>query len=160
VTTTDSRSVTIRPMQWWDIDPVLHLENVLFEAEAWSAAMFWSELAERDSRHYYVACPVDDADVVAGYAGLCAYGNDEAYVQTIGVDPDYQRRGIGAALIDLLIDDARRLGCVRLDLEVRAGNEAAIKLYEKYGFRQVGVRNRYYQPSGADALVMSLRLTP
>ena len=146
-------------MQWWDIETVLHLETVLFEAEAWSAAMFWSELAEPDSRHYYVACRADDPDAVVGYAGLCAYGADEAYVQTIGVDPSHQRGGIGAVLLEQLIDDSRRLGCTRVDLEVRAGNDPAIALYEKYGFAQIGIRKRYYQPSGADAVVMSLRLS-
>jgi [ribosomal protein S18]-alanine N-acetyltransferase len=80
-------------------------------------------------------------------------------VQTIGVDPDHQRAGIGAAMMEVLIDDARRLGCARVDLEVRAGNDPAITLYQKFGFQQVGVRKRYYQPSGADAVVMSLRLT-
>jgi [ribosomal protein S18]-alanine N-acetyltransferase len=158
VTTTQSTPITVRQMHWWDIEPVLHLETVLFEAEAWSAAMFWSELAERDSRHYYVACRPDDADAVIGYAGLCAYGDDAAYVQTIGVDPSHQRGGIGAALLEQLIADARRLDCARVDLEVRAGNDPAIRLYEKYGFAQIGIRKRYYQPSGADAVVMSLRL--
>jgi ribosomal-protein-alanine N-acetyltransferase len=158
VTATQSIPITVRRMQWWDIEPVLHLETVLFQAEAWSAAMFWSELAAHDSRHYYVASRADETDAVIGYAGLCAYGDEEAYVQTIGVDPSHQRGGIGAALLEQLIDDARRLRCARVDLEVRAGNEPAITLYEKYGFAQIGVRKRYYQPSGADAIVMSLGL--
>ena len=158
MTTTGVGHVVLRRMQWWDIDPVLHLETVLFEAEAWSAAMFWSELAEPGSRRYYVACPPDDRDVVIGYAGLCAYGDQVSYVQTIGVDPDHQRHGIGALLLEQLLEDARALGCARVDLEVRAGNHAAIQLYEKYGFEQIGIRRRYYQPSGADAIVMSARL--
>ena len=51
----------------------------LFTEDAWTDAMFWSELAERDSRHYVVAAADDD---LAGYAGLCAYASGEAYVQT------------------------------------------------------------------------------
>ena len=157
MTATQGGRAAIRRMQWWDIDPVLRLESLLFSDEAWSSAMFWSELAEQESRRYYVVTPPDD-ELVIGYAGLCAYNTQESYVQTIGVDPEHQRGGIGAALLEQLLADARELGCARVDLEVRAGNDAAIRLYEKYGFAQVGIRRRYYQPSGADAIVMSVRL--
>ena len=144
-------TVTLRPMRWWDIDPALRLEAVLFGDEAWTAAMFWSELAEEHTRSYVVAT---DGDDVVGYAGLCVYTKDQAYVQTIGVAPDHQRRGIGTALLVALIDESDRRGCPRLDLEVRADNPTAIGLYERHGFRRIGLRPRYYQPSGTDAIVM------
>jgi ribosomal-protein-alanine N-acetyltransferase len=113
--------------------------------------MFWSELAEHDSRHYVVA--ELDGNVV-GYAGLCAYKSGEAYVQTIGVDATRRREGIGTGLLVELLDDAQRRGCRHVDLEVRDGNDDAIRLYERHGFRRIGLRRGYYQPSGADAVVM------
>ena len=144
-------TATLRRMRWWDIEPVLRLEAELFAEDAWSDTMFWSELAERETRWYVVAV---EGDAVVGYAGLCAYAPDEAYVQTIGVTTQKQRSGIGTELLDALLTEARRRGAKRVDLEVRADNDAAIALYEKHGFEALGVRRGYYQPSGADAVVM------
>ena len=137
-------------MRWWDIEPVMRLEHELFAEDAWTDTMFWSELADPNTRTYLVA--VDDDEVV-GYAGLCAYG-DTSYIQTIGVTGQHQRAGIGTALLTALLDVAYSSGAAQVDLEVRAGNDAAIQLYERHGFTQLGVRRGYYQPSGADALVM------
>ena len=75
-------------------------------------------------------------------------------MQTIGVDAERRRGGIGTMLLTDLLDDARRRGCAQVDLEVRDGNDDAIRLYERHGFRRVGIRRGYYQPSGADAVVM------
>jgi ribosomal-protein-alanine N-acetyltransferase len=144
-------AVTLRPMQRADLDAVLVLEAELFGDEAWPASAFESELGAADTRHYVVA--VDDDDVV-GYAGLCAYAHDQAFIQTIGVAGAVQRRGIGHRLLHALLDEAGRRGCLQLDLEVRDGNDAAIALYQQHGFRRISVRRRYYQPSGTDAIVM------
>jgi [ribosomal protein S18]-alanine N-acetyltransferase len=144
-------STVLQPMRWWHIGPVMELEKRLFVDDAWTDTMFWSELAEPATRHYVVAV---DGENVVGYAGLCAYNAGEAYVQTIGVDADRRRKGIGTALLVDLLDEAGRRGCSRVDLEVRDGNDEAIRLYEQHGFRRVGVRRGYYQPSGADAVVM------
>jgi len=144
-------SVTLRPMRWWDIDKVTQLEKELFVEDAWTDTMFWSELADPQSRHYVVA---EDGDDIVGYAGLCAYASGESYVQTIGVRADQRRAGVGTALLVDLMTEAERRGGRRIDLEVRDGNDEAIRLYEKHGFRRIGVRRGYYQPSGADALVM------
>ena len=139
----------MRRMRWWDIEAVTALEDALFD-DAWTPEMFWDELAQGESRTYLV---VTEDDAVVAYAGLAAMP-DEAYVQTIGVDPAHQRRGIGARLLTALMDDARRRGLPRVGLEVRVDNAAAIAMYERFGFRGIAVRKAYYQPSGADALVM------
>jgi ribosomal-protein-alanine N-acetyltransferase len=144
-------TVELRPMRWWDIEPVMRMETELFAEDAWSDGMFWSELAERDSRTYVVAV---DGDAVVGYAGLCAYGDDVSYVQTIGVAASHQRNGVGTTLLVALLEDAERRGARHVDLEVRADNTSAIELYRRHGFASLGVRKGYYQPSGADALVM------
>jgi ribosomal-protein-alanine N-acetyltransferase len=139
-------------MRWWDIPAVMAIEAELFGDEAWSEGMFWSELAERDTRRYVVE---DDANgVVCAYAGLCAYAPHEAYIQTIAVAPRVQRRGIGETMLVALLDEADHRGCDRVDLEVRADNDPAMRLYERHGFSKIAVRRRYYQPSGTDAVVM------
>lgn len=138
-------------MRWWDVEGgVLALERELFEADSWSAELFWSELADAGSRHYVVA---DVDDEVAGYAGLSAY-SDEAYVQTIAVAPRYQRLGIGTQLLVDLLHEAHKRGAQTAGLEVRADNAVAQRLYARFGFEPVGVRRGYYQPSNVDAVVM------
>jgi ribosomal-protein-alanine N-acetyltransferase len=137
-------------MRWWHIDEVLPLEHQLFTDDRWTARTYWSELGQLDTRHYLVA--VEDAAVV-GYAGLCDYP-DEAFVQTLAVAADMQGRGVGSALLTALLDEAARRRQSRVSLEVRADNDRAIGLYERFGFRRAGVRRGYYQPSGTDALVM------
>ena len=145
----------MRPMRWWDIEPVMVLEHELFGAEAWTDAMYWSELAERDTRLYLVD---DDDGVVTAYGGLCVYSPHEAYIQTIGVAGAAQGRGIGTALLLALLDEARRRGVAHVDLEVKADNDTARRLYERHDFVQIAVRRNYYQPSGTDAIVMRKEL--
>jgi [ribosomal protein S18]-alanine N-acetyltransferase len=75
-------------------------------------------------------------------------------VHTIGVDPAWQRQGVGRALLNTLLakaDEAR----APVFLEVRTDNVAAIAMYEAHGFSRIGLRRRYYQPSGADAYTMA-----
>jgi ribosomal-protein-alanine N-acetyltransferase len=139
-------------MRWWDIAAVMVIEEELFEDDAWSEGMFWSELAERNTRRYLVE---DDADGnVCAYAGLCAYAPHEAYIQTIAVSPVVQGNGIGNAMLLELIAESERRNCPHLDLEVRADNDTAIRLYERHGFTRIGLRRGYYQPSNTDAAVM------
>ena len=132
--------------RWWHIADVLSIEDDLFGAEKWSAAMFWNELAQR---HFYVAAL--DGEEVVGYAGLAVAGPDEAWVQNIAVRRDAQRRGIGRRLLESLLE---RAGGRNVLLEVAVDNAAAQRLYATYDFEPVGIRRGYYQPSNTDALVM------
>ncbi|MGI8531087.1 MAG: ribosomal protein S18-alanine N-acetyltransferase [Geodermatophilaceae bacterium] len=140
--------VTLEPMRVEHVGEIMVLETELFGPEAWTEGMLRSELADPDSRHYVIAV---GAGSVVGYAGLVAY-DDEAHVLTVGVLPGWQGQGIGSALLADLLEaaDARRVL-----LEVRADNAAAQRLYARYGFRPIGRRRGYYQPSGADAVVMA-----
>jgi ribosomal-protein-alanine N-acetyltransferase len=143
----------LRTMRWWDIEPVLVLETELFGDDSWSPALFWSELAQYDSRYYVVA---DDAGAVVGYGGLAAthIAGGEAYVQTVGVTRSRWGEGLGTVLMCALLAEADRRGAQRVVLEVRADNDRAQGLYRRFGFEPVGLRKGYYQPSGADARVM------
>ena len=84
---------------------------------------------------------------------------DEAHVINVAVAPQERRHGIGRALVAHLLDHARANGIVKLLLEVRASNVAAIKLYESAGFTKFNVRQRYYG-DGEDAVEMMLPLAP
>jgi ribosomal-protein-alanine N-acetyltransferase len=137
-------------MRLGDLPAVMALEEELFTPDTWTAAMYRDELSRTDTRWYLVA---EDAGQVVGYAGLIAYP-DEAHVATIGVAGARQGEGIGAQLLDALLAEADRRGSPVVLLEVRADNEVAQGLYRRRGFAEVGRRRGYYQPSGADAVVM------
>lgn len=132
-----------------DIPALVELEEILFPGDSpWTQQMFDSELA---AGHHYVVHR-DAEGLIDGYAGLALLGEDEAEVHTIGVRPDAQGRGLGRMLLRRLIAlTADR----RLLLEVRTDNERAIALYVSEGFVRLGIRRRYYQPSGADAYTMA-----
>jgi ribosomal-protein-alanine N-acetyltransferase len=143
-------SAQLPPLRWWQIPQLVELERRLFPGDSpWSAEMFWSELA---AGHHYVVHHLggDPAAPIDGYAGLAGQP-EEAEVQTIGVHPDSQGRGLGRAL---LADLLRQAGDRRVLLEVRTDNEPAIRLYESVGFVRIGLRRKYYRPSGADAYTM------
>ncbi|GAA1374252.1 ribosomal protein S18-alanine N-acetyltransferase [Catellatospora chokoriensis] len=139
----------IERLRWWQIEDLLPVEADLFGAEAWTAAMFWNELA--NGHHYLIA--TEDDGTVLGYAGL-AVGQGEGWVNNIAVRRDAQRRGIGRALLEALLAEGRRHQVKQVLLEVASDNAAAQRLYAGYGFEVIGIRKGYYQPSNTDALVM------
>ena len=132
--------------RWWHIAEVLPIEEDLFGAEKWSAAMFWNELAQR---HFYLVAEEDEK--VAGYAGLAIVDQQESWVQNIAVDRRAQRGGIGRQLLEALLAEA---GQRKVLLEVAVDNAPAQRLYAGYDFEPVGLRRGYYQPSNTDAVVM------
>ncbi|MFE2307703.1 ribosomal protein S18-alanine N-acetyltransferase [Streptomyces sp. NPDC059411] len=142
-------------MRWWDIEPVLELEHELFPEDAWSAGMFWSELAHARgpgaTRRYVVA--EDESGRLVGYAGLAAAG-DLGDVQTIAAARDQWGTGLGARLLTDLLRAAGDFECAEVLLEVRVDNTRAQKLYARFGFEPIGFRRGYYQPGNVDALVM------
>lgn len=139
-----------------DLDAIMELERSTFVTDAWSADTMRSELAGPHG-YYLVAVPVDGEERIDGYAGLLApRGGGEGDIQTIAVAPRARRHGLGRALMLALIGEARHRGATEVFLEVRADNPAAQTLYRTLGFEEIGVRPRYYQPDGVDAIVMRL----
>jgi ribosomal protein S18 acetylase RimI-like enzyme len=104
--------------------------------------------------HYSVAM----ADGVAGYGRLRADAESGGVIQALAVRRDLAGRGIGTALLNDLIATAAARGCHEISLYVRAGNHRARRLYDRAGFTDAGLRPCYYQPSGADAIVMRLAI--
>jgi ribosomal-protein-alanine N-acetyltransferase len=148
--------VTLRPMRWWDVETLLPPERALFGPDAWSAETWWGELAQVGSRGaarwYVVAC--DEADAILGYAGTSVNGS-EAEGMTIAVARHAQGGGLGARLLEALLQNACERGAAQMLLEVRADNEAAQRLYARHGFEQIARRRGYY--GDTDGLVMRRR---
>lgn len=160
------RGVVLREMRWWDIEPVLGLEHELFPEDAWSAGMFWAELAHARgpwaTRRYLVAEATAQATAestqrprLVGYGGLAAVSGT-GDIQTVGVLPEHRGTGLGARLLAALLSAATDFECREVLLEVRVDNPRAQRLYERFGFVPVGIRRGYYQPGNVDALVMRL----
>jgi len=145
-------SVEIVPLRRSDVRRCAELEELLFVGDdPWRAEAFAVEL---DLGHYYLGARIGGQ--LVGYAGLALVGRPphlEAEVHTIGVDPAHHHKGIGRRLLRELLAHADANGATTY-LEVRTDNEAAIALYRSEGFEILGIRHRYYQPSGADAYTM------
>lgn len=137
----------IRPMIDTDLDAVLAIEQACFP-RAWSRAHFEDEIASLHSTP--VVAELDGS--VAGFLCLTVL-LDESEILDVAVDSDFQRRGIGAALVEWACTEAQHQGAEILRLEVRATSLPAIALYEQFGFIRCGFRKAYYE-QGIDALLM------
>lgn len=144
------QAVVLRLMTIADIPAVMPMEHDLFADQAWSTEMLADEIADVQSRMYLVACA---GERIVGYGGLAAY-DIEAHILTVGTDNEYQRQGVGRLLLRALLAEADRRKVERVILEVRVDNQPAISLYESESFAAAGIRKKYYQPGGHDAVVM------
>ena len=132
------------------IQEVLEIEEASFQ-RPWKRRAFEEEFACRDAAHYAVLSAGNRR--LIGYVFLRIVFS-EMHLLRIAVAPPWRRSGVASWAMERCFDQARRRGIGSVCLEVRAGNRAAIGLYDKLGFRRVGPRKRYYTDTGEDALVM------
>lgn len=131
------------------IDDVIIIEHLCFSTP-WSMDSFIEEIKSNKFARYIVA---KEGCKLIGYAGLWKVF-EEGHITNIAVHPEFQGIGVGSFLMDNLIELARREGIERLTLEVRIGNEKALRLYRKYGFVECGIRKGYYSDNKEDAIIM------
>ena len=143
-------ALRVDAMTFADIPAVHAIERASFVVP-WPDDAYRNELATNRLASYIVA-RADDA--VVGFAGLWVMV-DEAHVTTFAVDPRWRRRGVAQRLLLGLLDIAVARRAREATLEVRLSNVPARRLYEKFGFRPVGIRPRYYSDNGEDALIMT-----
>lgn len=135
-----------------DLDEIMVIEQASF-AFPWSHRFFLQELR--------VPCARSLLAVVGGKGvGYIVYWAlpGEVDIHNLAVDPAHRRKGIGRALLQKVIEEARGNGSTRVTLEVRKSNEAAQRLYHSLGFVARGIRRGYYSDDGEDALAMTLEL--
>jgi ribosomal-protein-alanine N-acetyltransferase len=140
----------IRPMEVADLPAVQLIERVSF-ATPWPTQAYRQELETNRLAHYLVALMGDE---VVAYGGIWLMV-DEAHITTFAVHPGFRRRKIAERLLLALLDLARERMAREATLEVRLSNLPARRLYERYGFRPVGIRPRYYSDNNEDALIMT-----
>lgn len=152
------RDPSADPPRYWidelegerDLDGVLDVEAETF-SNPWTRDMYAWELQNRTVCHIYVVrmleCPI---------AGFCAFWLvvDEIHINNVAIRPAFRGRGIGTALMQHVLLEARRLGAKRATLEVRASNDAARRLYERLGFYVAATRRNYYTTPVEDALIL------
>lgn len=141
--------IKIVPMQEKHIDGVLAVEEATFSIP-WTRADFEREIRENAMAVYFVAL---DEEQVVGYAGMW-HVVTEGHITNVAVLYDYRRQGIGDMLMENLERVALEREMIGITLEVRMNNEAAQRLYHKYGFRAEGIRKNYYPDTHEDAVIM------
>lgn len=145
------RNFTLRGMTLDDVPAVGVLEEQLFPIDAWPLEMFFDEVVQTETRQYFVA---EAAGKLVGYCGLMVVATT-ADIQTIGVLPGFEGRGIGTTMLTEMLAEARRRGARETLLEVREDNVRARALYERFGFEHIHTRRGYYR-DGVSAHVMRL----
>lgn len=145
--------IKIRQAKLYDVPAMARIERDSFGAP-WSAEEITKDVTAGGNVYVAVA---ETGGEKAGYGEIRIVA-DEAQIYNIAIAPEYRKQGIGEALLMHLIEAGRERGCALVTLEVRAGNEAAMALYKKLGFREVGRRKGYYAKGGEDAVLMDLEL--
>ncbi len=149
----DKVDLSLKGMSETDIDAVLRIEKAIY-AFPWTLGNFNDCLVAGYRCH-----------VLIGDGKLIGYGVqmlilDEVHLLNLTVASDFQKKGMGKALLNFLIDDALEHQANKMILEVRRTNLAAIFLYESFGFDQIGLRKNYYPAhlGREDAIVMEMVL--
>ena len=146
--------ICIRRMTEEDIPQAVEIEKLCF-SEPWTEGSYRScFLRDGTQSWFYAAVREDCPEELLGIIGLSRMG-DDGEIANVAVRPQHRRKGIARILLEkALADGSRCLGLHDFTLEVRAGNDAAIRLYESEGFRTEGIRPRFYRNPEEDAKIM------
>jgi ribosomal-protein-alanine N-acetyltransferase len=146
-------AVSFRPMTLADIDAVMAIEKASF-AYPWSTRFFLQELQVQCAR----SIVAETGNKLIGYILFWLLA-DEVDIHNVAVHTAFRRCGIGRALLEKVVGQAKDRGAVRVTLEVRRSNINAQRLYKSIGFLTTGIRTGYYSDNGEDALAMALDLS-
>jgi [ribosomal protein S18]-alanine N-acetyltransferase len=151
--------ITIIRMSEHDLLEVVEIEEQS-GLSRWGWAAYYAELQGVNRDLMLIAKPrlaIIEAGPIVGYI-VARETAGELHINNVAVRAEYRRRGIGAALLGRVLDEARRRKANAAFLEVRSANLAAQALYERHGFRAIARRADYYSEPREDAVVMSLVL--
>ena len=168
---------SLRPMDWDDLDQVGEMEREAFPT-LWPPTNYRREMRNRTAE--YLVCvregeyrtldrkpgalrrlfrrnkpePPERRRLLAGFLGVWHMAG-EAHIVSIAVREEYRRRGLGELLLIGAVEMGMTRGAQVVTLEVRVSNDPAKALYAKYGFREAGIRRRYYADNHEDAAIMT-----
>jgi ribosomal-protein-alanine N-acetyltransferase len=140
--------INIRPMQVHDVEAIAVIENSAYYAP-------WPKAAFSASVGVYPAFVIEKHTQIVGYV-IFSVAKDEAHILNFVVAPAFQHQGLGRILLQFILEILRQNDVMRVSLEVALNNEAAIHLYEAFGFKREGMRKHYYQTTAGrvDALIL------
>ena len=138
-----------------DIDEVLLIEEASFIAP-WSRDIFVKELENSFSHNLLARRSGEISPEIVGYIVFWDVA-DETHLLDLAVHPDFRRAGIASLLLEKMLVIAVKGGMQRVILELRRDNEKALRLYDSFCFKEIGVRKKYYS-DGEDAIVLALDL--
>jgi len=147
----------IDTMRMQDLEEVMRIEKVSFSAP-WSQSHFAHEIRRNPLAYPFVlrkkdvACPK-----IVGFC-VCWIVHEELHVNNLAIAPACRNRGYGEILMRSVLEFGQNNSCRRAALEVRVSNQAAVRLYEKLGFRILGVAPNYYQDNEEDAYILIRKL--
>jgi ribosomal-protein-alanine N-acetyltransferase len=144
-------AVRCRPLTAADLDSVAAIEREVF-TDPWSSRAFGDLLGLDHARGFVVE---QDGGAIVGYA-VCSQAADEGEILNFATAPVARRKGVGRALLAVVLEWLGERGAAKVFLEVRRSNEAAIAMYAAAGFAPLGVRTNYYRRPTEDALTMVL----
>ena len=155
----DPEGITITRMSEHDLLEVVEIEEQSGLSK-WGWAAYYAELQGGNRDLMLVARSADSAIEPAPIVGYIVARETagELHINNFAVRSEYRRRGIGAALLDRMLQEARRRKANAAFLEVRSANLVAQGLYENCGFRAIARRPNYYSDPLEDAVVMTLEL--
>lgn len=154
-------AVSIDGMTEHDLLEVVELEENS-GLSRWGWAAYYAEL-QGTNRNLMLVARVGNSKrqqrsySLAGYI-VARLGADELHINNVAVRESYRQRGIGRTLLKMILEEGKRAGVARAFLELRAGNGAALALYQKCGFEVIARRQKYYSEPVEDALVMIIKL--
>lgn len=142
----------IREMEPYDVIKVCEIENKSF-SDPWSYGSFMDDIFSE----------IVDAIVIEENGDICGYASawflyDQVHIANFCVEESVRCKGYGSQLMEYIINRAKEFQKERIILEVRVSNIAAIKLYEKYGFKNIYRRPKFYENNNEDAFIMELKL--
>ena len=145
----------ISPAGIQDLGEIFRIEQASFTAP-WSEAMIKAECFDNPFANFFV-CRWAQGEAILGY--LCDWVVfEELRLMNLAVDSSARKHGIAKRLVQHALARGRERGATRCVLEVRASNDAALRLYGQFGFRQFGTRRGYYSKPNEDAMLMQLEL--
>lgn len=147
------QTIQIRSMEEKDIEQVVLIEQECFSIP-WSKKSFQDAL-QYETYQFFVA---EEESQILGYIGMIVTGI-EADIANVAVLAKHRKKGIGHQLVSAALKKAQQLDVDTIFLEVRKGNDKAIRLYEKFQFIPISIRKNYYQDPVEDAIIMSADLS-
>ena len=149
-----SQTIRVRRVRKEDLSGMVELENRSFEFDLFTRKQYRYLIAKANSTAFVLTV----GKIISGSAiVLWRKNSTKAHLYTIAVDPALQGRGLGKRLLEVCLKEARRRGCDRFSLEVRADNKRAIALYKMAGYEITGRVAKYYEDD-CDALQMEKQL--